>query len=182
MTCVCCVTCSGTSSCGHERHPAHKEKKRTRFGRVQQLQPGEGGVQQGIGHQPSTSQTSTQWSGAAGHQPSAKAGGAHQQQSSDWAAVANLGGSAKAAAAIESRLLPLAQQVWERQQAGQSAASGPPHGKHCMIVAFAQCGAMPSAMTDRCASLQFHCVTNAIVTKGQLCVLICLLPQSSRFT
>ncbi len=133
---------SGASSCGpvFDRQPF----KRTRLGRVQQLQAQEGCGPQGTTQQPSTSNTSTQWSGApsqypsaqataaseqpqvkakpASHKPCDKSAAADQSGTSLWAAVANMGGG----------LMPSAQQLCEQQQATQCAMSGQSQGKHCL--------------------------------------------------
>jgi len=130
---------SGASSCGPvlDRQPV----KPTRLGRVQQLQAQEGCTPQGTTQQPSTSNTSTQWSGAPSQDPSAQATAASEQckvkakpashrpcrkaaQPSTWAAVANMGGG----------LMPLAEQLCQQQQqqATQCVVSGPSQGKHCL--------------------------------------------------
>ncbi|DBA78805.1 hypothetical protein WJX77_001831 [Trebouxia sp. C0004] len=138
-----CLTWTGSdaasaSSCGpiFDRQPF----KRTRFGRVQQLQAQEGCTPQGTTLQPSISNASMQWSGApsqypsaqataasephkvkakpASHKPFDKAAAADQSGTSLWAAVANMGGGLK----------HLAQQLCQQQQATQCAGSGQSQG------------------------------------------------------
>lgn len=116
---------TGSSSC----EPASHEQpalKRTHLGRVQQLQAQEGCRPQApAGKQPSNS--STQWSGAASHSSSAVGAAANQMGTSEWAAVANMGGVGKARLAAGL----VAQQ---EQQGGGSAASGQSRGKHSWLV------------------------------------------------
>ena len=132
---------SGASSCGPvlDRQPV----KQTRLGRVQQLQAREGCTPQGTAavKQPSTSNTSTQWSGAPSQDLSAQANAASEQckvkakpashrpcrkagQPSTWAAMANMGGG----------LMPSAEQLCQQQQqATQCVVSGQSQGKHCLV-------------------------------------------------
>lgn len=136
------VVHSGASSCGPvcDQQPF----RQTRLSRVQQLQAREGCMPQGIAQQPSTSTTSTQWSGApsqypsvpataaaeqhkvkaksASHRPYEKAAAADQPSTSLWAAVANMGGGLK----------PSAHQLCQQQQIAQCAGSGQSSGKYCL--------------------------------------------------
>ncbi len=128
---------SDASSCGPvlDRQPF----KQACLGRVQQLQAQEGCTPQGTTQQPSTSNTSTQWSGAPSQNPSAEATAASEQhkvkakpashrpcrkaaQPSTWAAVANM----------EGGLMPLAEQLCQQQQVTQCVVSGQSQGKHCL--------------------------------------------------
>jgi len=108
---------------------------------VQQLQAQEGCTPQGTTQQPSTSNTSTQWSGAPSQDPSTQATAASEQRkvkakpashrpckkaaqpsTSLWAAVANMGGG----------LMPLAKELCQQQQATQCVVSAQSQGKHCL--------------------------------------------------
>ena len=118
------VWATGSSSCepASDQQPA---LKKTRLGRVQQLQAQEGCRPQAAGKQPSNS--STQWSGAASHSSSAVGAAANQLGASEWAAVASMGGVGKARLAAGL----VAQQ---EQQGGGSAVSGQSRGKHFWLV------------------------------------------------
>lgn len=133
---------SGATTCGPVLH--RQPFKHISSGRVQQLQAQESCQPQGTTQQPSTSNTSTQWSGApsqfpeaqtnaaseqhkveaklASHRPFNKASAADQPGASLWAAVANMGGGLK----------PLAQRLCQQQQTTQFAGSGQSQGKRCL--------------------------------------------------
>ena len=116
------------------------------------MQAEEGGM---TGRQPQPS-TSTQWSGASAASPReslqatavsaqspAKAAVSSQQDTSAWAAVANLGIATAVVSAgqdvngEQSLLMPLAQQACKQQQAGQSAAaSGLSSNAHATLSSF----------------------------------------------